>query len=100
MENLQVIVGTETDDGDHENLHGKKFRYSDVYDIDGTLYGDCHRKAVDIREIRTHLPWHSSKNPMIFSYLPANFTSIVSEEEMEEAKNSIEYTKFVNSSYG
>ena len=37
---------------------------------------------------------------MIFSYLPAKFLSIVSDEELEEAKNSIKYTKFLNSSYG
>ena len=68
--------------------------------MNGTLYGDCERKAVHIRERNSHTPWYASENPMIFSNLTTNIT--ISEEDLKDlkAKNSIRYTRLVNSQYG
>ena len=88
------------DSGDHENVYGTEFSYTEVYEMNGTLYGDCEKKAVHIRERVDHMPWYNSKNPMVFSNLTSNVTSKISKEELEKAKTSIEYTTAVNSEYG
>ena len=88
------------DTGDHENIYDSQFSYTEVHEMNGTLYGDCERKAVHIRERNSQNPWYASENPMIFSNLTTNIT--ISEEDLKDlkAKNSIRYTRLVNSQYG
>lgn len=94
------INDTYESSGDHENVYGTLFSYSEVHDMNGTVYGECERRAVHIRERNYHKPWYSSKNPMIFSNLKTKISSKISKEDLLKAKNSIEYTKAVNSEYG
>ena len=100
--------------GDHENVYGDQPHLMEIYDPDGKLFNNCKRKAVNIREIREHTPWHSLKdNPLIFSDLSGknkefirmtkqNFSDEgpLKDNQMEKARNSVRYTKAVNSSYG
>ena len=83
--------------GDHENIYGKQFSWSNVHEKEGMgLYGDCKRKAVHIRERFYWKPWFSSKNPMIFSHLTTKKHFDISEEDYV----TIEYKKTVDSSNG
>ena len=92
-----------TGSGDHENVYNRGLNYTEIYENNGTLYGDCVKKAVHIREIRSHLPWYSSRNPVVFSDLNKStkkFLNITVNEDLEDAMNSIQYSKAVNSTYG
>ena len=89
----------ESGSGDHENYFGIDPKKMTVHERNGTRYGDCNKMAIHIREIGTHIPWHSSQNNVIFSDLSNEFI-IVNETNLEDAKNSINYTKTVNSTYG
>ena len=92
-----------TGSGDHENVYSRGLNYTEIHDNDGKIYGDCVKKAVHIREVRSHIPWYSSKNPMVFSDLSKSkkkFLNVTVNDYMEDAKNSIQYTKTVNSTYG
>ena len=98
--------------GDHENIYGraqeniygeKQDYFEKIHDANGKIFNDCVRKAVNIRAIQTHTPWHSLRNnPIVFSDLDAENRKFweMTEKDLEEARNSIRYTKAVNSSYG
>ena len=92
--------------GDHENYFGMdRVNFTTAYDENGTKYGNCTKKAVDIREIEIHRPWFSfGNNSLFFSDLSSQkFVHITAdnfEEALIEAKQSIRYTKAVNASYG
>ena len=54
--------------GDHENIYGraqeniygeKQHYFDKIHDANGKIFNDCVRKAVNIRAIQTHTPWHS-----------------------------------------
>ena len=97
---FQLSQDTPEGSGDHENYFNINPKNLTIHDPrNGTRYGDCIKLAVNIREIGTHIPWHSSKNNIIFSDLSNKFV-IINEENLEEAKNSINYTKAVKSTYG
>ena len=84
-------------------MYNRGLNYTEIYENNGTLYGDCVKKAVHIREIRSHLPWHSSRNPVVFSDLSKStkkFLNITVNEDLKDAKNSIQYSKAVNSTFG
>ena len=92
-----------TGSGDHENVYSKDLDCTKIHDSNGTIYGDCVKKAVHIREIRSHLPWHSSRNPMVFSDLSKStkkFLNFTVNEDLKDAQKSIQYSKAVNSTYG
>ena len=101
MINNSFVFSQDTPEGsgDHENFFGIDPKKLTIHERDGTRYGDCNKLAVNIREIGTHIPWHSSKNNVIFSDLSNEFI-IVNETNLEDAKNSINYTKAVKSTYG
>ena len=90
--------------GDHENIYGSAQDYFEkIYDSNGKVFSGCVKKAVNIREIQSHIPWHSlSNNPIVFSDLDAKNTkfSEMTESDLVEVRNSIRYTKAVNPSYG
>ena len=94
----------ESGSGDHENVYGVYNETLEIYDSDGNLYGECERKAVNIREISKQRPWHSfENNTILFSDLSRSmkkYLSMDSKEDINEAKNSVRYTKAVKSSYG
>ena len=80
---------------DHENY--------EIYHSNGTLYGNCEKKAVNIRQIGSHILWHSLKdNPLVFSNLSdTTFLRIVEEKDRFNGTiPKIKYTKAVNSKYG
>ena len=85
--------------GDHENYFGADPEDLIIHEINGTRYGDCIKKAINIREINRQVPWHSSVNNMIFSDVKNKFITIT-EENIEKAKDSIKFQKAVNSKYG
>ena len=91
--------------GDHENYFGMDRVSFLAYDANGNQYGNCTKKAVDIREIEIHRPWFSFGNySLFFSDLSSQkFVHITAdnfEEALIEAQQSIRYTKAVNASYG
>ena len=101
--NFLSLDKPESGSGDHENIYDDQHRDSEVYDSDGKLYSDCVRKAVNIREIKSHSPWHSlSNNPFLFSDLSGMTKEFLTmtKEALDEAKKSIRYTKAVDSAYG
>ena len=85
--------------GDHENYFGADPEDLVIHEVDGTRYGGCKKKAINIREIDRHVPWHSSVNNMIFSDVTNKFITIT-DENIAEAKNSIKFEKAVNSKFG
>ena len=91
--------------GDHENYFGMNQINFVAYDENGKEYGNCIKKAVDIREIEIHRPWFSFGNySLFFSDLTTQRFVHLTEENFEqaliEAKQSIRYTKAVNASFG
>ena len=97
--------------GDHENYFYIDSKNFSAYDENGKRYSYCTKKAVDIRDIEIHRPWYSfGDNSLFFSDLANHRFIELTEENMDkalinqalllEAKNSIRYTKAVNSTYG
>ena len=91
--------------GDHENYFGMDRVSFYAYDANGNQYGNCIKKAVDIREIEIHRPWYSFGNyTLFFSDLSSQKFVHITADNFEgaliEAKQSIRYTKAVNASYG
>ena len=75
----------------------------EIYDEDGNLYGDCQRKAVNIREIESQTPWFILKNyRLMFSDLSQVSRRYVemNETDFEQIRSTIQYTKTVHSSFG
>ena len=92
-----------TGSGDHENVYSGGSNNIEIYDPNGKIYDDCVKKAVHIRETLSHIPWHSSRNPMVFSDLSNStnkFLNVTVDDYIKNARNSIQYTKTVNSTYG
>ena len=92
-----------TGSGDHENVYSGVSNNIEIYDPNGEIYDDCVKKAVHIRETLSHIPWHSSRNPMVFSDLSNStnkFLNVTVDDYIKNARNSIQYTKTVNSTYG
>ena len=58
-----------TGSGDHENVYSGVSNNIEIHDPNGKIYDDCVKKAVHIRETLSHIPWHSSRNSMVFSDL-------------------------------
>ena len=87
----------------------------EIFDAAGNLYGDCEKKAVNIRETDTHKIWFDSTNDMVFSDLSKaerhfiDVNNIIDEENFvkgenfkekwKAVRNSIRYTKQVNSTF-
>ena len=89
--------------GDHENVYGEHKKYLEIYDDYNNVYGDCVRKAINAREIHRQTPWHSlSNNHFWFSDLSGRTKSFLKMTELElaEARNTIQYYKTIKSSYG
>ena len=90
-------------DGDHENIYGEVEKDLKVYDIDGNLYSDCQRLAINVRDIHSHIPWHSSgQNRLRFSDLRGRTKQYLrmSDIELFEARNVVQFKKTVKPSYG
>ena len=89
--------------GDHENIYGVYKSDLKIPDTDGNYFSDCIRKAINIRDVESHFPWHSLKNNLIFfsdlTGLSNKYLSMT-DEEFKDAEKIIRYTKTVNSSYG
>ena len=113
FENQQFLsLDDPTGSGDHENIYGraqeniygeKQDYFEKIHDANGKIFSDCVKKAVNIRAIQSHTPWHSLRNnPIVFSDLDAENRKFweMTEKDLEDARNSIRYTKAVNSSYG
>ena len=103
-----------TGSGDHENVYGVYKQNLEIYDFDDewyTKYSNCTRLAFNIRAIQTHVPWHSLQTNIFFSDLTGlkkQYIEITNKadpkkglnKDLEEARNAINYTIAVNSSYG
>lgn len=112
------LDNSKTGSGDHENIKlslGENEIYKEIYDERGNLYGDCEKKAVNIREKNTHKIWFNSTNDMVFSDLSKaerhfiDESSIIDEENFVKGenfkkkwkaiRNSVRYTRQVNSTF-
>ena len=92
-------------DGDNENIYDNYKNELEIYDEDGSLYGDCQRKAVNIREIESQTPWFVLKKyHLMFSDLSQSDLSKkwskMNDKDFEKVEKTIQYTKTVNSSFG
>ena len=103
-----------TGSGDHENIK-LSLGEIEIYDDAGNLYGDCEKKAVNIREIDTHKIWFNSTNVMVFSDLSKAERHFIDENNINDkenfingenlkkkwkaVRNSIRYTRQVNSTF-
>ena len=96
-----LSLDTPCGNGDHENYFQLDPLEHKIYESDGTLYGKCTKKAVNIREIGSHIPWHTSVNDLFFSDLSnKQFMHIIDKKDEQISIPEINYTKAVNSSYG
>ena len=82
--------------GDHENYFRQS---SDVFELNGSQYKDCKKKALHIRSISKHEPWYSlsgiySDIVFLFSKNGKYTTRVL------DSPDDIKYTRVMNPEYG
>ena len=81
--------------GDHENYFPQS---TDVYELDGSKYRKCGKKAVHIRSKNKHEPWYSLSgiySDIIFLFSKNNRYTIEA-----QFSDDIKYTRALNPDYG
>ena len=83
--------------GDHENY----LKNTEAYDIDGSKYGKCRKKAVNIRSRNMHEPWYSLSGiyddvTLLFSRNSRYYSASV----LESSPDDISYTRTLSPKYG
>ena len=74
-----------------------------IYGPDGTLYNNCTKKAVHIREIETQIPWHSQTEfTLVFSNLSTTDFTVIDHSNLllEFKSEDVKFTKAVDASFG
>ena len=103
LNNFVSSLDTPYDSGDHENYFVIANDEIEIYGSDGTLYNNCSRKAVHIREIETQIPWHSlTEFTLVFSNLSTRDFDVIDHSSLllEFKSEKVKFTRAVDASFG